>query len=1069
MCQPIDVEPAKVAEPVAVPEACEWIRTTHVGSLPRPPAGKDMSPAAIIALQDDVGLDVINDGEWSRENYIADMLSRIDGVGSVGDMPAGGCLCEMPCASDMRDVPTYAQRFTGGNGLITLNPKRVARADTACTAMPKYVAGGEAALLKTVMPFVTALRAAGRPASSGFWSVPSPGTLAVFCENRWFDDHAAYVKALAEAMRPEFEAIASTGLQLQIDCPDLAMGRHTRHVDLSDDEFAALSFVNVEALNSALRNIPPSQVRIHVCWGNYAGPHHHDVGAASVWPAVGRIRAKYILIEAANPRHGHEVAAFEEALRSGLLDPSIVIVPGVIDTTAARVEHPGLIAERLLRFVRAVGHPSRVIAATDCGFASTARSVAITADLAWRKMGALVEGAALATKMYLEMHAPVPMPAPLLLPTPFRVCVFVGGSASNAAHANAIVAALSEVGSLRGASHVDVVSCNDGASVPQRAAEAFSQLRWAVDFPMALLAVGGGNTAVIAERTAALLRSDGAASRRPSTVFFCGGVSPAVGAIDAGDPSQPAAVAELLRQTMTAGTGCDKRILAPPLNQKPLPPRVDVVVVGGGLLGMMQAIRLRESGHSVIVLEQRALVGGIWSMFANSTSQVNSSEGGYCLKDLLPADSPRRHQHNRDHSTAAEVLKDLAELGKALSHEIFTQVQVNRVLGANGDYQVVCTQRGGCDNSTHVVQAKGVVLAINDRVGMPRPLRVPGMDAFKGVVADGTADALRGTDWRGKRVAIFGMGAFAVENVRTALEAGAAHVTVVARRMGTICPKMIDYLNFVKPWDEQYRHETSTNVKQMTCWRKVYKQSGATPPECWPGKVKHDGHTISVSDVWFIGCHLGMLETKTGTLERMEADGCVLSDGSFVEADVVVGCIGFERNTTFCEQLTGRTKVKHSNYLDKHMMYLADAEIDEGAFNSFFGSSVLEYGKFYTQVFVEGFERPDELGVHLWGDTVPSCPVTLRRWTQYIATGATLIEHDAKLREAAATQVKTRTEHFYRTMPPRTFVEVNRKEWEELHTRLNGGVPLPLEKQLAYPFPEAAEWCLPVDDVLGAC
>ena len=140
---------------------------------------------------------------------------------------------------------------------------------------------------------------------------------------------------------------AATGLQLQVDCSDLAMGRITRHADLSDDEFAAISQANVAALNYALQGIPASQVRIHVCWGNYAGPHHHDIAAASVWPAVARINAKYILIEAANPRHGHEVAAFEEAVSGGLIDSSKVIVPGVIDTTAARVEHRLLLAQVL--------------------------------------------------------------------------------------------------------------------------------------------------------------------------------------------------------------------------------------------------------------------------------------------------------------------------------------------------------------------------------------------------------------------------------------------------------------------------------------------------------------------------------------------------------------------------------------------------------------------------------------------------------------------------------------------------------------------------------------------------
>jgi len=269
-------------------------------------------------------------------------------------------------------------------------------------------------------------------------------------------------------------------------------------------------------------------------------------------------------------------------------------------------------------------------------------------------------------------------------------------------------------------------------------------------------------------------------------------------------------------------------------------------------------------------------------------------------------------------------------------------VGVVRVLGKDGDYQVIAEESSpvGGTGGTRTIACSGVVLAINDRVGLPRPLSCPGMAAFKeagGSVADGTADALNHVQWQGKKVVIFGCGAFAIENVRTALEAGAAHVTVVARRLGTICPKVIDYLNFVKPWDAAYRHDTGTNVKQLQAWRKLYKESTATAPSCWPGKIKHDGHTISVSDVWFIGHHLGKMSTLVGHLDHLEEGRVHLSDGTTLEADVVVGCIGFERNTTFCEQLTGRTVVRHSNYLDKNMMYLADAEIDETAFNSFFG------------------------------------------------------------------------------------------------------------------------------------
>ena len=211
------------------------------------------------------------------------------------------------------------------------------------------------------------------------------------------------------------------------------------------------------------------------------------------------------------------------------------------------------------------------------------------------------------------------------------------------------------------ASSVDVVPCTAGVSVAQRGQEAFDALRWAVDFPLALVAVGGGNAAATASRAAALLRADGAASRRPSTVFVCGGAAlPTDGAVFAGDAADAPAVGAFVAATMLAGTSFDKRALALPRNEKPLPASVDVVVVGGGLLDMVQAARLREAGHSVAVLEQRALVGGIWSMYANSTSQVNSSEGGYCLKEVLG----RRGEANRDHSTAAEVVRDLHEVGE---------------------------------------------------------------------------------------------------------------------------------------------------------------------------------------------------------------------------------------------------------------------------------------------------------------------------------------------------------------------------------------------------------------------
>jgi 5-methyltetrahydropteroyltriglutamate--homocysteine methyltransferase len=364
-----------------------WICTTHVGSLPRPADG-NFDLERIIQQQVEAGVDMINDGEWSRDNYIADVIDRIEGLRGGDDAGVRqGCstVHVMPCADDMKDVPVYAQRFTGGNGLITLNPKREALSDLACVSHPRYVP----AKIPSLSPFVQALKKAGKSLEDGFYSVPSPGTLALFCTDLFFNDHEAYVTALGEALAGEFAEIARSGVQLQVDCPDLAMGRHTRWANLDDAEFIRIAHANVDALNSALRAVPFEQIRVHVCWGNYAGPHHKDMPADLVWPVLGKVKAKYLLVEGANACHRNDVSAFERAVKCGHFKPNQVIVPGMIDTTTARIEHPNLIAESLLRYVRAAGHPSRVLAGTDCGFASTAKSTAITSDIAWMKLKSL--------------------------------------------------------------------------------------------------------------------------------------------------------------------------------------------------------------------------------------------------------------------------------------------------------------------------------------------------------------------------------------------------------------------------------------------------------------------------------------------------------------------------------------------------------------------------------------------------------------------------------------------------------------------------------------------------------
>lgn len=203
--------------------------------------------------------------------------------------------------------------------------------------------------------------------------------------------------------------------------------------------------------------------------------------------------------------------------------------------------------------------------------------------------------------------------------------------------------------------------------------------------------------------------------------------------------------------------------------------------------------------------------------------------------------------------------------------------------------------------------------------------------------------------------------------------------------------------------------------------------------------------------------------TKVGVVERFDETGMFLADGSYLKADVVIPCIGFMRNTTLCSALTGIDIVKNTNYLAKHMMYLADAEIDHGAFNWFFGSSVLEYAKFFTEVYITGLEHEDEVGELLWGDDLPTNHIDERKWSQYIAASSRLIKAKEVginyFAAAANDQVARRTKHFFDTLPPKAYVEANQMEWIELHTRLNGGVPVPVDKQLPYFFKDAASWC----------
>ena len=372
----------------------ERILTTHTGSLPRPDdliramfareEGVPVDAAALAARirsavaevvqkQAGIGLDIVNDGEFSKPSYATYVKDRLTGFGGASH----------PLEyRDLADFPGMARRVFG-------DPGRARRKTPACTG-PVAVRDADAVLvdvddLRVALPGVTV--------AEGFLTAASPGVISLFFRNDHYPTHEAYLAAIAEAMRHEYEAVAQAGLVLQIDCPDLAMGRHIQYASLSVEEFRKKASLHIEALNHALARVPPDRARIHLCWGNYEGPHHHDVALAEIFDVVLTARPTGISFEAANPRHAHEWKVFERVK----LPSDKVIIPGVLDSTTNFIEHPELVAERIVRLARLVGR-ERVIAGTDCGFGTWVGQAAVDPDIVWAKLASLVEGARLASR-----------------------------------------------------------------------------------------------------------------------------------------------------------------------------------------------------------------------------------------------------------------------------------------------------------------------------------------------------------------------------------------------------------------------------------------------------------------------------------------------------------------------------------------------------------------------------------------------------------------------------------------------------------------------------------------------
>ncbi len=369
-------------------------KTTHVGSLPRPQEmiGKVLRKqevtrddlkrylAGIMEKQLSLGITYINNGELPRADYVSSTVSRISGFGSTGIAP-------IPL--DLEELPDFSRRFGGRNGLITLNPKAPIKLP-ACSEPLSYI--GEASLREELEMMADAFKALSQnyPEANSelFFTSPSPGTVALFMENKYYPNYEAYLENIAEVLKQEYDLIASYGFQLQIDCPDLAMGRHTRFSHQTDAEFLAIIDTHVHALNQALASVDADKCRAHICWGNYAGTHHCDIDFKKIFHQVMKVNARFISIEASNHRHAHEWTVFEEFH----LPEDKVLMPGVIDTSSNIVEHPDLVAQRLTQYAKLLG-PDRVIGSTDCGFATTASAANVSGEVAWLKLASLVEGA----------------------------------------------------------------------------------------------------------------------------------------------------------------------------------------------------------------------------------------------------------------------------------------------------------------------------------------------------------------------------------------------------------------------------------------------------------------------------------------------------------------------------------------------------------------------------------------------------------------------------------------------------------------------------------------------------
>ena len=369
------------------------ISVTHVGSLPRKQEVVDfifarennqkynqddfdnvMNKAVLetVKKQVDSGVDIVSDGETSKISYATYVKDRYNGY-------SGDSRRNPP--ADLKLCPSFLKRLADDGGTPTY-------ARPMCT--DRVSSKGQVDLNKDIFNLKTAMKICN--VSRGFMNAASPGVISLFLQNQFYSSREEYLAALADVMKTEYETITSSGLYLQLDCPDLALSRHMLFNDLSDDEFLKIADLHIETLNYALRDIPEEKVRVHICWGNYEGPHCCDIDMNKVFSTLMKAKAQFLLFETSNPRHAHEWEVFKN--RKSEIPDNKILVPGVVDTTTNFIEHPELVRQRIERFINIVGE-DRVVAGTDCGFGTFAGFGAVDPEIAYAKLSTLSEGAAL--------------------------------------------------------------------------------------------------------------------------------------------------------------------------------------------------------------------------------------------------------------------------------------------------------------------------------------------------------------------------------------------------------------------------------------------------------------------------------------------------------------------------------------------------------------------------------------------------------------------------------------------------------------------------------------------------